>query len=146
MSRGYFEIGVYHSKAEVNIGTLWRSAYQLGATGIFTIGKRYKEQASDVPKAYRHIPLRHYVDFDDFLTHRPFNSALIGIEFPGKNLNNFVHPERCVYLLGAEDHGLPSEIVSKCQQIVSIESVNQPSYNVAVAGSIVMYDRFSKQL
>ena len=34
----YFEIGVYHPKKEVNIGTLWRTAYQLGASVIFTIG------------------------------------------------------------------------------------------------------------
>lgn len=47
---GYFEIGIFHSKTEQNIGTLWRSAYQLGASGIFTIGKRYKEMSSDTYK------------------------------------------------------------------------------------------------
>ncbi len=36
----YFEIGIFHPKTKENIGTLWRSAYQLGAAGIFTIGKR----------------------------------------------------------------------------------------------------------
>lgn len=32
-NRGYFEIGVYHPKTPMNVGTLWRSAYQLGAAG-----------------------------------------------------------------------------------------------------------------
>jgi len=27
----YFGIGIYQGKTESNVGTLWRSAYQLGA-------------------------------------------------------------------------------------------------------------------
>lgn len=30
----YFEIGIFHPKHGENIGTLWRTAYQLGAAGI----------------------------------------------------------------------------------------------------------------
>lgn len=45
--RGYFEIGIYNNKTPSNLGTLWRSAYQLGAAGIFVIGQRYPKQASD---------------------------------------------------------------------------------------------------
>ena len=139
--KGYFEIGIYHGKTEMNIGTLWRSAYQLGASGIFTIGERYKRQCSDTVKAYRHIPLRHYEDFEQFNQNRPYAAPLIGVEFGGHNLSNFVHPKSAIYLLGAEDHGLPESILQQCQYIVSIESVNIASYNVAVAGSIVMYHR-----
>jgi tRNA(Leu) C34 or U34 (ribose-2'-O)-methylase TrmL len=43
----YFEIGIYHPKTRNNVGTLWRSAYQLGASGLFTIGRRYERQSSD---------------------------------------------------------------------------------------------------
>ena len=62
----------------------------------------------------------------------------------GIPLKSFVHPERAIYLLGAEDHGLPGEIMDKCHKIISIETIRTESFNVAVAGSIVMYDRFSK--
>ena len=137
----YFEIGIYHTKTETNIGTLWRSARQLGAAGIFTIGRRYQKQASDTSKAPRHIPLRHYETFEDFLKFRPFGAVLIGIEMGGIPLSKFSHPKNAIYLLGAEDHGLPNKITSQCNVIVSLESVNHPSYNVAVAGSIVMYHR-----
>jgi tRNA G18 (ribose-2'-O)-methylase SpoU len=137
----YFEIGIYHTKKEVNVGTLWRSAYQLGASGIFTIGRRYSQQASDTCKAQRSIPLRHYVDFADFQNHRPIDAFLIGVEMGGTPLGRFAHPKRCIYLLGAEDYGLPAEILGACQGIVSIESINLNSYNVAVAGSLVMYKR-----
>ena len=139
--RGFFEIGIYHIKREVNLGTLWRSAYQLGASGIFTINMRYKRQASDTTAAFNHIPLRHFPDFEAFNDNRPYGAMLIGIEMGGTKLNDFIHPERAIYLLGAEDHGLPQASLDKCQQVVSIEALRMESYNVAVAGSIVMWHR-----
>lgn len=139
--RGYFEIGIYHGKTVVNIGTLWRSANQLGAAGLFTIGKQYTKQASDTLKTYRHIPLREYKDFDHFLESQPYGCKLVGIEMGGKPLSSFKHPERATYLLGAEDHGLPDDVIKRCHDIISLESVNTNSYNVAVAGSLVMYHR-----
>lgn len=137
----YFEIGIYHTKSEVNIGTLWRSAYQLGAASVFTIGKRYKEQASDTYKVTRHIPLRHFETIEDFLAQRPVGAMLIGIEMGGVPLLEFTHPKQAVYLLGAEDNGLPNSIIEKCNRVIALQAVGRPSYNVAVAGSIVMYDR-----
>ena len=139
--KGYFEIGVYHCKTAVNLGTLWRSAYQLGAAGIFVIGARFQRQSSDTVKAFKHIPLREYSTFEHFQDARPYDCMLIGIEMGGRNLSGYNHPERAIYLLGAEDHGLPGKIRDKCQSIISLEAVKTPSYNVAVAGSLVMYHR-----
>lgn len=141
MGRGYFEIGIYGSKRELNLGTLWRSAYQMGASGIFTIEARYSVQKSDTCKAYRNIPLRTYEKFSDFYTNIPKDCELVAIEEDGHLINNFVHPERAIYLLGAEDSGLPLQILSSCDLLVSLESKQDFSYNVAVAGSIVMYHR-----
>lgn len=138
---GYFEIGIYHGKKEVNIGTLWRSAYQLGAAGIFTIGRRYSRQASDTVDSIAQVPMRHYLDFEEFLHGRPLDSSLVAIEMGGRPLAGFVHPKQAVYLLGAEDSGLPPEVIKQCDLVVSLEAVNMSSYNVAVAGSIVMYHR-----
>jgi tRNA G18 (ribose-2'-O)-methylase SpoU len=143
--RGYFEIGVYHPKREANVGTLWRSAMQLGAAGIFIIGPRYKKQSSDTVKAWQHIPLRTYADWYEFSSGRPYNAQLIAVEMGGIPLTTFTHPERAVYLLGAEDHGIPPEVLEKCQHVVSIEAMGQESYNLAVAGSLVMYDRMVRQ-
>ena len=62
-------------------------------------------------------------------------------EMGGEKLSTFVHPVRAVYLLGSEVDGLPREVLSKCQHVVEIESVNYASFNVAVSGSLVMYHR-----
>ena len=140
MARGYFAIGVWHTKTEVNIGTLWRSAYQLGANYIFTIGRRYRKQPRDVRKAWKHLPLHHYEDWEHFKKSQPHDSLIVGVEMGGIPLKKFHHPERAIYVLGAEDHGL-DEVIDKCQQVVSIEAVGDESFNVAVAGSLIMYDR-----
>ncbi len=137
----YFEIGIFHPKTKENIGTLWRSAYQLGAAGIFTIGKRYKKQHSDTLQTIRYIPLRHFLNFEDFLKQRPFGALLIGVEMGGIPLRQFKHPKQAIYLLGSEDSGLPPSVISQCDNMVSLESKGVLSYNVAVAGSLVMYDR-----
>ena len=142
--RGFFEIGVYHPKNTMNLGTLWRSAYQLGASGIFTIGRRWAEQASDTVKAYRHVPLRSFEFWDQFHAALPRDCPVIAVEMGGAPLSRFAHPERGVYLLGAEDYGIPEPILSKCHRRVSLESVRMESFNVSVAGALVMYDRLSK--
>lgn len=138
--RGYFEIGIFNGKFADNVGTLWRTAYQLGANGIFTIGERHKTY-SDTYKAERHIPLRSFDSFEEFYRLIPDGCALIGIEMGGQSVQTFSHPNRAIYLLGAEDSGLPDDILSACSTVLSLDAVRTGSYNVAVAGAIVMYDR-----
>lgn len=142
--RGFFEIGVWHPKTEVNVGTLWRSAWQMGAAGIFTVGQRYRSQASDTAKAWRHLPLRTYQDVDALWDALPHDAPVVALEMGGTPLRRFAHPERAIYLLGAEDHGLPRSVIDRCHRHISVEAVRWPSFNVAVAGSIVMWDRVRK--
>lgn len=145
MSRGFFEIGIYHGKSSHNLGTLWRSAYQLGANGIFAVASRYPMRpASDTLASWRHIPHRRFESFDAFVEAVPYSTPIVAVEMGGRALGNYVHPERAMYLLGAEDHGLPPEILKRCHQHVSLAAVRVPSFNVAVAGSVVMYDRMAK--
>ena len=145
MSRGYFGIGVYHPKTEVNVGTLWRSAHLFGAAFVFTVGRRYSRQATDTPKTTRHTPLFHFPDVDDLREHLPHGAPLVGVEMVPEAwpLPRFVHPERAVYILGAEDSGLPERGLQQCHTAVSIPTVRPQSLNVAVAGSIILYDRAS---
>jgi tRNA(Leu) C34 or U34 (ribose-2'-O)-methylase TrmL len=139
--RGYFFIGIYQPKTAENVGTLWRSAYQLGAAGIFTIGRRYNGQCSDTCKAERHIPLFNYETFEQFQATRPYAAPLVAVEFGGVALEQFRHPQQAIYMLGSEDSGLPDFIIQAAQHHVQLSSVRQPSYNVAVTGSVVMYHR-----
>ncbi len=143
--RGYFGIVVKNLKTPANLGTLLRSAYNFEAAFIGIIGERYKHQPSDTLKAHRHIPLFHYDTDEEFLKSIPFSCQLIGIEITeaSKPLERFVHPQRAVYLLGPEDGSLPEKLLAKCQSILKINT--SQCLNVAVAGSIVMYDRQQKE-
>jgi tRNA G18 (ribose-2'-O)-methylase SpoU len=138
---GYFEIGIYRGKHTENVGTLWRSAYQLGAAGIFTIGSAYKRQPADTAQTMQQIPLRQFATFEEFLAARPFGAVLVGIEMGGTPLSQFCHPDKALYLLGSEIDGLPPKLLAQCNHVIALESVRSASYNVAVTGSIVMYHR-----
>lgn len=140
----YYAIGIEHTKTEMNVGTLWRSADLMGASFVFTIGRRYKRQASDTMHSWKRIPLFHYDDFNDFYDHIPHDCMLIGVELDERAipLAKHAHPRRAIYLLGAEDNGLSKEARMRCHQLVQLPG--RASMNVAVAGSIVAYDRITR--
>ena len=143
--RGFFGMGIYNPKAGVNIGTLWRSAYIYNAAFIFTVGRRYKKQSSDTMATPRHVPLHHYLTLEECIKYLPYDTQLVCVENKQATqyLNDFNHPQRAVYLLGSEDGGLPENIL-KDNIVVQIKSPKDFCFNVATAGSIVMYDRFIK--
>ncbi len=143
-NNGYFAIGVFRGKTQHNIGTLWRTAYILGAAYIFTVDGRYKKQSSDVLKSWSRIPLFNYKDFDELLQNIPYDCRLVGVEIDERSemLHEFKHPKRAIYLLGAEDTGLPEFVKEKCHMLIKLPGNN--SLNVGVTGSIVIHDRVSK--
>lgn len=146
-SRGFFEIGIMQGKNNDNLGTLWRSANIMGANGIFTIGARYpKKHQTDTMNTPNHIPLREFEDFDVFMKQIPRDTKIIGIELieDAEDLVNFKHPQRAIYMLGSEDKGIPENCINQCDRIVKIPFYKN-SFNVAVAGSMIMYDRIIKQ-
>ena len=142
--RGFFAIGIEHTKNGLNVGTLWRSASLMGAAFIFTVGRRYKRQSSDTMASWRHIPLFHVETLDELDALVPYDCLLVGIEMDPRAipLAQANHPERAVCLLGAEDHGLTKAAADRCHRLVVLPG--EYSMNVAVAGSIVMYDRYAR--
>ncbi|WP_282032097.1 RNA methyltransferase [Winogradskyella eximia] len=137
----FFGIGIQNGKTPENLGVLWRSAQNLGASFIFTIGNRYAKQACDTHNAVKSMPYFHYDTFEDFFSNLPKGTRLVGVELTDDALplETFNHPRRCVYLLGAEDHGLSNKSIESSHFLIKFKS--QLSLNVSVAGSIVMYDR-----
>ena len=137
----YFGIGIQNGKTPENLGVLWRSAQNLGASFIFTIGNRYAKQACDTHNAVKSIPYYHYDTFEEFFSNIPVGTRIVGVELTeeAQDLETFNHPRRCVYLLGAEDHGLSKQAIEKSHFLVKFNSTL--SLNVSVAGSIIMYDR-----
>lgn len=141
---GYCGIGIFHGKTEINFGTLVRSAYSFGASYVFTIGRRYRKESSAIALD-RHIPIFHYDTFEEFRNHLPFGTRMVMVELhdQAESLVTFVHPRQAVYLLGAEDHGIPEPLMAGVQ-IVQVPGCH--CLNVASAGTVVLYDRYAKQV
>lgn len=145
---GYFGIGIAAGKSPENVGTLWRSAHAFGASFIFTVGHRYpsRRQATDTTNASRHVPLYEYEDEADFLRFLPTHAVVVAVEYGEtevdprvRPVSRLIHPKNAVYLLGAEDRGVPAPLLARADHVVYVPS--ELCLNVAVAGSIVMYDR-----
>lgn len=143
--RGFCGIGVWHPKTPINVGTLWRTAHAFDVAWLFTVGRRYTQQSSDTTKAWRHVPLVHYADLDDVIAHLPLSTQLVGVELAktATSIRTFPHPERACYLLGAEDYGLTPTILERCHHVVQLPG--RYCLNVAIAGSLVLYDRWRQQ-
>ena len=148
VSPGYFGVGVVKPKHEENVGTLWRSAWQMGADFIFTVSARFKYEASDTTQAHKRLPMYAHEDWASFARSAPRGAVWVAIEMGGVPLQDFAHPPRAVYVLGSEDNGLNRPIVEACQCHVALPHWmgRSASYNVAMAGTMVMYDRMLKRL
>lgn len=146
--RGFFGVAIYHPKREVNVGSLLRTAHTYGAAYLATVGRRYEKQSSDTTRVAACVPLVHHATLDDLVEHLPESCPLVGVEqsVTAMSLTRFAHPPRALYLLGAEDHGLPPEVLARCHRVVEVPTPSLWPLNVAVAGSLVIHDRYVKAI
>jgi tRNA G18 (ribose-2'-O)-methylase SpoU len=145
-SRGFFGVAIYRPKVGANTALLWRTATVYGAALVATVGHRYTKHPADTPNTPLHTPLLHYTDLDDLIAHLPHGCPLVGVELAegAVPLDTYAHPVRALYLLGAEDVGLPPAVLARCHDVVQIRSPVPYSLNVAVAGGLVLGDRYIK--
>ena len=143
--RGYFGIAVINMKTEINYGTLFRSANCFGADFLALVGRRFKKQSSDTMRSERHIPLFEFATIEALFGTLPFGCQPIAIEITetARFLQDYHHPDRAMYILGPEDGSLGDSVLKRCVSVLRIPTSH--CLNVAVAGSIVMYDRISKE-
>lgn len=145
-TRGWFGVVLYRPKTSTNVGSLIRTADILGVSMLVTIGARYHKQASDTYSTTKRVPLLHFDDWETFKRFRPHDCPLVGAELVdyAVDIRRFHHPERALYVMGAEDDGLPPAVLRDCQHVVRL--AGSRSMNVAVAGSIILYHREALQL
>jgi RNA methyltransferase, TrmH family len=121
-----------------NVGTLLRSADAFGAAVALSDG------CADPfgPKALRAA------------MGSTFRVALPGFEVPpgsvalvadgGEPLDELDLPHYSTFVLGSEREGLPEDVLQRCEVKASIPTSRVESLNVAMAGTIVLYERSRK--
>ena len=140
--RGYFSIGVEGISKPMNLGTLMRSAHAFGASFCFSldVSRHLRSTLADTANSFDHIPYYDWANVDEMVL--PKKCQLVGIELTKEaiELPSFRHPLRAAYILGRERGSLSDEVMARCDHIVKIPT--QFCINVAIAGSVVMYDRY----
>ena len=142
MKRGYAAIGLDRVKNHTNLGSVLRAAACFGAGLVLVSGGRIHKASTDTTKAWRHLPC---VEVDDLLEATPFGCTPVVIELHerARPLENFVHPERAMYVFGPEDGSVLTSIVDRAPIVLRINT--RHCLNLAAAVNVVLYDRAMKE-
>ena len=139
-----FALAAWQISKEHNVGSLIRTAHATAASQVILIGDReWNTEAAKTAELFTDI-VQLTADPQLVLDHIAANGwqpVAVELDPDAVNLFDAVYPERPCFLLGAELGGLPAELLHQCDPIVQIPQWGLvPSLNLAVAGSIVVYD------
>jgi len=130
------------------VGTLVRTAHAAAAREVVLLGEReWNIEAARTAESFTEIvQLDADVDlFREHLRRRRWNLVAVELAEGSVNLFDAEYPERPCFLLGAELGGVPQELLDDAAVIVQIPQWGLvPCLNLAVAGSIVVYDHLTK--
>jgi tRNA G18 (ribose-2'-O)-methylase SpoU len=140
-------IAAWNITKEHNVGSLVRTAHAVAAEEVILVGEReWNVEAARTAELYTTVT--RVPDLRSFRSHlrsREWNLVAVELDRRSVNLFEAEYPERPCFLLGAELGGVPPELLDEAQQVVQIPQWGLvPSLNLAVAGSIVLYDYLSK--
>jgi tRNA G18 (ribose-2'-O)-methylase SpoU len=142
-----FAIAAWDISKEHNVGSLVRTAHAAAASELVLVGEReWNVEAARTAELYTAIV--HLAGLDDFRSHlstRRWNLVTVELHRGAVSLFEARYPERPCFLLGAELGGVPEELIETAALVVQIPQWGLvPSLNLAVAGSIVLYDYLAK--
>ena len=143
-----FAVAAWEITKEHNVGSLVRTAHATAASEVLLIGDRdWNVEAARTAELYTTVI--HLPDAAALMTHLRTNGYdLVSIELHDRAVNLFdaVYPDRPCFLLGAERGGIPEELIDESALVVQLPQWGLvPSLNLAVAGSVVVYDFLAKR-
>lgn len=140
-------IAAWNISKEHNVGSLVRTAHAVAAEEVVLVGAReWNVEAARTADLYTTVT--RVPDLQAFRDHLAAGGwRLVAVELDRRAVPLFEaeYPERPCFLLGAELGGVPAELLDEARLIVQIPQWGLvPSLNLAVAGSIVLYDCLAK--
>ena len=126
-----------------NIGAIVRSAYALGVDAIIACGVKTLPMAPILRTstgALFNMPFAIENNVHDVLNDLKMSGfTTYGADMSGRDIRDVYIERKRVLVLGSEGEGLTSRVVSKLDEVVSIDMKHQfNSLNVSVAGAILM--------
>lgn len=142
-----FAIAAWNISKEYNVGSLVRTAHATAAAEVLLVGDRdWNVEAARTAELYTTV--LHLGGIDDLRAHLAASGwQLVAVELHERAVSLFdaSYPERPCFLVGAELGGIPEELIAEAATVVQIPQWGLvPSLNLAVAGSIVVYDYLGK--
>lgn len=140
-------IAAWNISKEHNVGSLVRTAHAVAAEEVVLVGAReWNVEAARTAELYTTVTrLPDVQAFRDHLAAGHWRLVAVELDRRAVPLFEAEYPERPCFLLGAELGGVPPELLDEAKLIVQIPQWGLvPSLNLAVAGSIVVYDCLAK--
>lgn len=142
-----FAVAAWNITKEHNVGSLVRTAHAVAAEEVMLVGERdWNVEAARTAELFTTVT--HLSDIEAFRHHiaaRRFQLVAIELDSRAVSVFDARYPERPCFLLGAEIGGVPDGLLADAELVVQIPQWGLvPSLNLAVAGSIVLYDYLAK--
>lgn len=151
-------VALINPKFPHNVGTALRACSIFGASHLAWTGDRvgHPDSWSESVRLPREERMKLYKDVKMHLLTAP--RVLRAAEFlsmtpvavekrdNAEALDDFVHPQRAIYVFGPEDGSLMRGMLEACHRFVCIPTVTEHSpLNLAAAVNVVLYDRLAKE-
>jgi len=141
-------IASWNTTKEHNVGSLVRTAHAAAAAEVVLVGDRdWNVEAARTAQLYTTVTkVADLAAFREHLAARNWNLVAVELDDRAVNIFDAEYPDRPCFLLGAEVGGVPEALLVEAGLVVQIPQWGLvPSLNLAVAGSIVLYDYLSKE-
>jgi tRNA G18 (ribose-2'-O)-methylase SpoU len=141
-------IAAWNITKEHNVGSLVRTAHAAAVEEVVLVGEReWNVEAARTSELYTTVTqLSDVAAFRRYREEKGWNLVAVELDARAVNLFDAEYPERPCFLLGSELGGVPADLLDEASLVVQIPQWGLvPSLNLAVAGSIVLYDFLGKR-
>lgn len=141
-------IAGWETTKEHNVGSLIRTAHAAAAAEVLLVGDReWNVPAAKTAQDFTDIRfLEDEEDFLRYIRHQGYSLVAVELHESAVSLFEARYPEKPCFLVGAERKGIPASLLDAAELIVEIPQWGLvPCLNLAIAGSIVLYDYLGKQ-
>ncbi len=141
-------VAAWEIHKEHNMGGLVRTAHAAALEEVVFVGTpEWNVEAAKTAELYTSVTeLNDASSLLDHCRQRRWTPVAVELDPRAVSVFDASYPERPCFMLGAELRGLPDELLDAAELIVQIPQWGLvPSLNLAIAGSIVIYDFLAKQ-
>lgn len=145
-------VAAWKVKNPQNVGSLMRLVDNLGGEKLILLDDENDKRESSIRKtaglSFKNVEL-HYQSADQFFDELPEGYSVCAIETAegATNLFETKLPEKIVFLLGSEMHGLDEALLERCEQSVYIPMTGKcKSMNISHALAVCLFEWQRQQL